>query len=103
MKIVKQENNKMVIKLDNGATVEIENTLVKINSNNMTKANVKGVFAHIRANGNIDNTSVHTNLEKVSKKKINYKAEKSIKGFSVTSIFEKGQKAYNSVCCIFSK
>ena len=101
MKIIENKNNKMVIELENGSTVRIDNNRVKISSKSYRKTQVSSVDTSIEDSGDIEHVNLHTNLKAVSKKK--YSRSDITGKYSATRIYEKGERIYNSICTIFSK
>ena len=69
MKIVKQENNKMVIRLENGAKITINESKTKCSDNavwvqsNDLDSKVRSSSVDIDSNGNIQNNSIFANFE----------------------------------------
>tara|TARA_R100000458_G_C8199001_1_gene190129 strand:+ start:143 stop:511 length:369 start_codon:yes stop_codon:yes gene_type:complete len=100
MKIVKQENNEMIIELENGVRIEIDRSMVNIiGKSHKSEVSQTGTF--IDYEGNIGSVHIHSNLKELSKKKVN--RSDSAGDYSLTKIFPKGEKTWNSICNIYTE
>lgn len=70
MKIVKQQDNRMVIELENGAKVKIDKTgFIQIVSEDVIGSKVSQAITFIDSKGNIETIDIHSNLKEFSKRK----------------------------------